>query len=113
MESTMLSRLISQWHDLAIFAFLALTFGFVKTVLAPEPTDIKTSLVSTFVAVFFGTLSGALCLQLGYNDYTAIGACSFASLVARDVVVAVLKHRHEIGNLLKMGVENLINKFTR
>jgi hypothetical protein len=112
-EDSVIGRLFAHWQDLALFSTISLVFGFIKVIINPEPVGLIKSGIAIFISVFIGTLAGAICLQSGWGDYTAISVTSFASLIARDIVMAIIRNGSYIGDWIKTAVENLINKYTK
>lgn len=109
----MLHRLFDQIGDLLVFAAVSLAWGLVKISLGPNDGGIWSILVAIFLAVFVGTLTGAIVLQAGYGDYAALTASSLASLSARDAVVGMVRNKDYLAGLFKRALENLVDKFTR
>ena len=109
----MLHRIWEQIGDLALFAMVSLIFGIIKLYTLPELDGWKQAISSLFVSIIIGTLAGALALQYQFGDYTALSVSSVASLLSRDIVLGILKNRHQIGELLKRAAFNLVEKFTK
>ena len=109
----MLHRLVEQLGDLVLLACMSLLFGIVKVIAAPTPDCWKCNFGSLFISVIIGTLAGALALQTQLGDYTALAISSFCSLISRDLVMAILDNRKNIGGLLKRAAENLVDRFTK
>lgn len=109
----MWQRIIDQLGDLVIFALVSLTFGVVKVLTATDPVGWKQTVVTVFIATAVGTLAGALALQYALGDYTSLTVSSIASLLSRDIVVAILKNREILGNLVKRAAYNIVDKITK
>lgn len=96
-----------------LFAVISLIFGIIKCFAAPEPANWKQAIGTILISVMVGTLAGALALQYAFGDYTAITISSIASLMSRDIVMAILNNRKNLTALVKRAAENLVDKFTR
>lgn len=109
----MIQHLREQFGDLLIFAGISFTFALVKLMLAPEQRSIQMSMVTILLGVIIGTLAGGLALSFGWGDYVALSCSSFASLLARDFVIGILKNKGFMGEIAKRAAENLTDKVTK
>lgn len=110
----MFHRILDQAQDLILLAFISLVFGVTKVLTLHESKNcFKCALGTVIVSVVVGTIAGGLALQYQFGDYTSLTISSIASLLSRDLVMAVLKNREYLGDLLKRAAENLVDKGTK
>lgn len=109
----MFYRLLDQIGDLAVFAVVSFIFGVMKCLTLPEPQNWKQSILSVMIAVSVGTLAGAVALEVSFGDYTALTISSVASLMSRDIFMAIINNRGHISELVKRASNNIVDKFTK
>lgn len=109
----MLGRLLDQANDLIAFAVLGLFFGLLRVWAMPGVQSVFTYLASVGASVPVGTIVGALCLEHGYGDITSISFASLSSLVAHDLITAIVRNKEFLGSLLKRAAENITDKLTK
>jgi len=110
----MFQRILDQVGDLITLALISLIFGVTKVLTLNESKDcFKCAIGTVIISVVVGTLAGGLALQYQLGDYTSLTISSIASLLSRDLVMAILKNRNALGELLKRAAENLVDKFTK
>jgi hypothetical protein len=109
----MLHRILEQMGDLILFAMISLVFGVIKVFAAPSVDCWKCNIGTILISVVIGTISGALALESGFGDYTAITVSSLCSLLSRDILAAILNNRKNIGMLVRRAMQNLVDKYTR
>lgn len=109
----MIHRLADQIGDIIVFAGAALIFGIVRLLLLAGDQSVKVYLASLIVSVPVGTLTGALCLEMGVADIASMTAASVTSLLAHDILSGIMKNREFLGSLLKRAAENLTDRWTK
>ena len=102
-----------QASDLAIFAGVALTFGVIKALVSPEKQTFKGLLLSLVVSVSVGVLVGGFAMDCGLSAYGSLICTSIASLVSRDIILAILNNKDKISELVGQGMTNIVDRITR
>jgi len=108
----MIQRIFEQLSDLALLAIISLVVGFIKILLVPEPRCLLCNVLTLIISVFVGTLAGALAMQFALGDYAALAISSVASLLSRDIVMAMLNNRQHLGYLFKRATTNIVDRLT-
>lgn len=105
----MWERLTTDLPNILVFTLWAMLFGVIRTIINPVRRSVRSFLTTFLVSVPVGTLLGAVALEHGLGDYTALAGASIGSLIAHDMVLVLLNHRKYVDR----AINNLIDKWTR
>lgn len=108
----MIVRLFEKSGEFMVMAGVALLMGLMKILTMPKQ-PLKVYMASLMASVLVGTLSGVLALEFNLGDITSMAIASLTSLLAHDLILAVLNNKGFIGSLLKRAAENLTDKVTK
>ena len=109
----MFERILTQMGDLMTLAIVSLAMGCIKILVSPDQQSWTQRLVTLFISVFVGTLTGAFALQYHVGDYSALMVSSMASLLSRDIVTTILTNRLYLADLIRTALENIVDKVTK
>ena len=102
-------RLLERLDDTLLLMALSLVFGIIRTLVQPSARTLRFYLAMFVVSVPVGTIAGQLAMEAGFSDSGCFVATAVSSLLAQDIVTAILKNNH----LISRALEQLVDKFTK
>ena len=101
----MWQRLMERLDDTLLLAAIALVFCLIRTVVVPSTRTVKYYLGMFIVSIPVGTLAGQFAHESGFTDTGALMATALASLLAQDIVTAVLRNSVVVDRAIKRIVD--------
>ena len=102
-------RLLDRLDDTLLLMAVSLIFALIRTVVQPSARSVRFYLSAFLVSIPVGTLAGQLARDWGFTDTGCFLATAIASLLAQDLVTAVLKN----SNLIDLAIKRLVDKWSK
>ena len=102
-------RLMERLDDTLLLAGVALVFCLIRTVVVPSTRSVGFYLSMFLVSTPIGTLAGQFAQDAGFTDTGTFVATALASLLAQDIVRAILKNT----DLIDAAIKRFVDKFTK
>ena len=104
----MWSRLAERIDDLLLLMSISLMFGIVRTVMQPAARTVRFCLAMFFVSVPVGTLAGRIAQDAGFSDSACFAVTAAASLMAQEIVGALIDNNHLVSEIIESLVKKLM-----
>ena len=105
----MWNRLIERIDDAMLLAGTALVFCLIRTVVVPSTRTVRYYLGMFLVSIPVGTLAGQLAQEMDFTDTGVLMATALASLLAQDIVTALLKN----SGLVEKTINGFVDRWIR
>lgn len=109
----MFERLFEQLPDLILLFFVSVICGLMESIIMPEKRGIRHWLALFIVSAPIGVLAGGIAMELHAPDFVTLAITGCSAILARDGLHAMILNKGAVFQMLKRGLDQLIDKFTK